>query len=67
MAAVTPLLTAEVTAVRALSSSSVIPMLRAFSIRFRLQTLQPRVIVTARPIKCFSRSLSSSVSFVFLM
>ena len=36
VAPVTPLLTAAVTAIKALSSSSVSPMLRVFSIRFRV-------------------------------
>ena len=52
VAAVTPLLTAAVTATSALSSSSVIPLPRAFSIRFRVHTWQPRVIVTANPTNC---------------
>ena len=67
VAPVTPLLTAAVTAINALSSSSESPMPRALSIRFRVQTWQPRVIVTARPTKCFSRSLSKPVSCVCLM
>jgi len=51
VAAVTPLLTAAVTAINALSSSSVSPMPRAFSTRFRVQTWHPRVIVTAKRLK----------------
>ena len=47
VAAVTPLLTADVTATSALSSSSLSPMARAFSIRLRVQIWHPRVMVTA--------------------
>ena len=65
MAAVTPALTAETTFTRALSTSSPRPAARAFSMRFRVQTWHPRVMVTASPTRCFSRSVSSFVSWVW--
>src|SRR5262249_17448498 len=63
VAAATPALTAETTPTRALSTSSPIPAARAFSMRPRVHTWQPRVRVTASPTKRFSRSVSNEVSW----
>ena len=62
VAAVTPALTDDTTLTRALSTSSSMPPARAFSMRLRVQTWHPRVIVTARPTRCFSPSLRAPCS-----
>src|SRR5207245_7336322 len=61
VAAATPALTAATIPTKAFSRSSLMPAARAFSMRPRVHTWQPRVMVTARPIRCFSRSVSSEV------
>ena len=57
----TPALTAATISTKAFRRSSPMPAARAFSMRPRVHTWQPRVMVTARPIRCFSRSVSSEV------
>src|SRR5712692_8442610 len=61
VAAATPALTAATIPTKAFSRSSLMPAARAFSMRPRVHTWQPRVMVTARPIRCCSRSVSSEV------
>ena len=65
VAAVTPALTEETTFTRALSKSSPKPAARAFSMRLRCRPRHPRVMVTASPTRCFSRSVNSVVPWAW--